>query len=302
MEGLKIVVDCGHGAAYKVVPAMLTELGADVLPIGVQPDGENINRRCGALYPETAREMLLHEGADFAVALDGDADRAVFIDDTGEILDGDQVLAISALDMQEKGILKGNGLVATVMSNLGLELAMRKAGLEVVRAQVGDRYVVEKMLAGNFNLGGEQSGHILYLDHNSTGDGAITCLQMLAQMVEKRKRLSELKTVMDRLPQVLINIKVKEKKDFEQMPKVTTADRRDRAQPGRARPGVGALFRHRAVGAGDVGRRGRKKDPRHGRGDCQRDSRRDRQVNETSSARREKSFHHEGHEEHEVRS
>ena len=199
---------------------MLTELGADVLPIGIQPDGENINRRCGALYPETAREMLLHEGADFAVALDGDADRAVFIDDTGEILDGDQVLAISALDMQEKGILKGNGLVATVMSNLGLELAMRKAGLEVVRAQVGDRYVVEKMLAGNFNLGGEQSGHILYLDHNSTGDGAITCLQMLAQMVEKRKRLSELKTVMDRLPQVLINIKVKEKKDFEQMPKV----------------------------------------------------------------------------------
>jgi phosphoglucosamine mutase len=152
--------------------------------------------------------------------LDGDADRAVFIDDTGEILDGDQVLAISALDMQEKGILKGNGLVATVMSNLGLELAMRKAGLEVVRAQVGDRYVVEKMLAGNFNLGGEQSGHILYLDHNSTGDGAITCLQMLAQMVEKRKRLSELKSVMDRLPQVLINIKVKEKKDFEQMPKV----------------------------------------------------------------------------------
>ena len=220
LEGLKIVVDCGHGAAYKVVPEVLTELGADVLPIGVQPDGENINRRCGALYPETARELLLHEGADFAVALDGDADRAVFVDETGEILDGDQVLAIAALDMQEKGILKGNGLVATVMSNLGLELAMRDAGLGVVRAPVGDRYVVEKMLAGNFNLGGEQSGHILFLDHNSTGDGAITCLQMLALMVEKRKRLSELKTVMRRLPQVLLNIKVKERKDFEEMPKV----------------------------------------------------------------------------------
>jgi phosphoglucosamine mutase len=217
LEGLKIVVDCGHGAAYKVVPEVLAELGADVLAIGVQPDGENINRRCGALYPETAREMLLHEGADFAVALDGDADRAVFVDDTGEILDGDQVLAISALDMKEKGILKGNGVVGTVMTNLGLELAMHKAGLEVVRAQVGDRYVVEKMLAGNFNLGGEQSGHILYLDHNSTGDGAITCLQMLALMVEKRKRLSELKTVMDRLPQVLVNINVRERKDFEQM-------------------------------------------------------------------------------------
>ena len=220
LEGLKIVVDCGHGAAYKVVPEVLTELGAEVLAIGVQPDGENINRRCGALYPETAREMLLHENADFAVALDGDADRAVFVDETGEILDGDQVLAISALDMKEKGILKGNGVVGTVMTNLGLELAMRKAGLEVVRAQVGDRYVVEKMLAGNFNLGGEQSGHILYLDHNSTGDGAITCLQMLALMVEKRKRLSELKTVMIRLPQVLVNIHVKERKDFDQMAKV----------------------------------------------------------------------------------
>ena len=136
--------------------------------------------------------MLLHENADFAVSLDGDADRAVFIDETGEILDGDQVLAICALDMQEKGILKGGGVVATVMSNLGLDLAMQKAGLEVVRAQVGDRYVVEKMIEGNFNLGGEQSGHILFLDHNSTGDGAITCLQMLALMVEKRKRLSEL--------------------------------------------------------------------------------------------------------------
>ena len=220
LEGLKIVVDCGHGAAYKVVPEVLAELGADVLAIGVQPDGENINRRCGALYPETAREMLLHEGADFAVALDGDADRAVFVDDTGEILDGDQVLAIAALDMQEKGILKGDGVVATVMSNLGLDLAMQRAGLHVVRAPVGDRYVVEKMLAGNFNLGGEQSGHILFLDHNSTGDGAITCLQMLALMVEKRKRLSELKTVMRRLPQVLLNVKVKERKDFEQMPRV----------------------------------------------------------------------------------
>ena len=220
LEGLKIVVDCGHGAAYKVVPEVLSELGAEVLPIGVQPDGENINRRCGALYPETARELLLHERADFGVALDGDADRAMFIDETGEILDGDQVLAICALDMQHKGTLKSSGVVATVMSNLGLELAMQKAGLEVVRTQVGDRYVVEKMLADNYNLGGEQSGHILFLDHNTTGDGAITCLQILSLMVEKRKRLSELKSVMTRLPQVLLNVTVKEKKDFSQMPKV----------------------------------------------------------------------------------
>ena len=221
LEGLKIVVDCGHGAAYKVVPEVLSELGAEVLPIGVQPDGENINRRCGALYPETAREVLLHERADFAVSLDGDADRAMFIDETGDILDGDQVLAIAALDMQQKGILKGSGVVATVMSNLGLELALRNAGLEVVRTQVGDRYVVEKMLAGSYNLGGEQSGHILFLDHNTTGDGAITCLQMLALMVETRKKLSELKCVMTRLPQILVNIQVKDKKDFSTMPKVS---------------------------------------------------------------------------------
>ena len=221
LEGLKIVVDCGHGAAYRVVPEVLSELGAEVLSIGVQPDGENINRRCGALYPETAREVLLHESADFAVALDGDADRAVFIDETGDVLDGDHVLAIAALDMQRKETLKGSGVVATVMSNLGLELALRAAGLEVVRTQVGDRYVVEKMLDDGYNLGGEQSGHILFLDHNTTGDGGITCLQMLALMVEQRKRLSELKTVMTRLPQVLLNVPVKEKKEFSEMPKAS---------------------------------------------------------------------------------
>jgi phosphoglucosamine mutase len=198
----------------------LSELGAEVLPLGVQPDGENINRRCGALYPETARDVLLHEGADFAVSLDGDADRAIFIDETGDILDGDQVLAICALDMQRNGTLKSSGIVATVMSNLGLELAMRGAGLDVVRTQVGDRYVVEKMLADGYNLGGEQSGHILFLDHNTTGDGAITCLQMLALMVEKRKRLSELKGVMTRMPQVLLNVAVKERRDLSQMTKV----------------------------------------------------------------------------------
>jgi phosphoglucosamine mutase len=218
------------------VPEVLSELGAEILPIGVQPDGENINRRCGALHPETAREVLLHEGADFAVALDGDADRAVFIDETGEILDGDHILAMCALDMQEKGILKGNGVVATVMSNLGLDLAMQKAGLEVVRAQVGDRYVVEKMLQGDFNLGGEQSGHILFLDHNSTGDGAITCLRMLALMVEKRKRLSELHKVMTRLPQVLVNVGVRERRDLSRMPKVTQKiDEIERALAGRGR-------------------------------------------------------------------
>jgi phosphoglucosamine mutase len=218
------------------VPEVLSELGAHILPIGVQPNGENINRRCGALHPETARDVLLHEHADFAVSLDGDADRAVFIDETGEILDGDHILAICALDMRQKGLLKGNGVVATVMSNLGLDLAMQKAGLEVVRAPVGDRYVVEKMLAGDFNLGGEQSGHILFLDHNSTGDGAITCLQMLALMAEKRKRLSELKSVMTRLPQVLVNVAVSERKEISSMPNVAQKiSEVERALAGRGR-------------------------------------------------------------------
>lgn len=221
LEGLRIVVDCGHGAAYRVVPEVLTELGADVIPIGVQPDGQNINRRCGALYPETARDVLLHERADFAVSLDGDADRAIFVDETGDILDGDHILAMCAMDMQEKGTLQGCTVVATVMSNLGLEMALKPLGVQLVRTEVGDRYVVERMLKDGYNLGGEQSGHIVFLDHNNTGDGAITCLQVLALMVEKGKRLSELKKVMTRLPQVLINIRVREKKDFEKMAHVS---------------------------------------------------------------------------------
>jgi phosphoglucosamine mutase len=221
LEGLKIVVDCGHGAAYRVVPEILTELGAHVLPIGVQPDGENINRRCGALHPENARDVLLHEAADIAIALDGDADRAVFVDETGDVLDGDQVLAMCAVDMLEKGTLKGPGVVSTVMSNLGLELALKPLGIELLRTEVGDRYVVERMLQGGYNLGGEQSGHIIFLDHNTTGDGAVTCLQVLSLMVEKGKRLSDLKGVMTRLPQVLLNVKVREKRDFGMMPKLT---------------------------------------------------------------------------------
>jgi phosphoglucosamine mutase len=223
LEGLRVVVDCGHGAAYRVVPEMLTELGAEVIPIGVQPDGENINRRCGALYPEAARDVLLQEHADFAVSLDGDADRAMFVDETGEILDGDYVLAMCAKDMQEKGTLKGNTVVGTVMSNMGLDLALEPLGIQLARTEVGDRYVVERMLRDGYNLGGEQSGHIVFLDHNTTGDGAMTCLQVLALMVEKGKPLSELKTVMRRLPQVLVNVRVREKKEFSRMPRVSRA-------------------------------------------------------------------------------
>ncbi len=236
LEGLRIVADCGHGASYRVVPEMLAELGAEVIPLGVQPDGENINRRCGALHPEAARDVLLHERADFAVSLDGDADRAIFIDETGDILDGDQVMAMCAKDMQEKGTLKGQTVVATVMSNLGLELALKGLGVQLARTEVGDRYVVERMLQGGYNLGGEQSGHIIFLDHNTTGDGAITCLQVLALMVEKGKRLSDLKGVMTRLPQVLVNIRVRERKSFERMPAVSrTIAAVEKALDGRGR-------------------------------------------------------------------
>lgn len=220
LEGLKIVVDCGHGAAYRVVPEVLSELGAEVIPIGVHPDGENINRGCGALYPETAREVLLHEEADFAVSLDGDGDRAIFVDEQGEIVDGDHVLAVCAKDLKDKGALKGGKIVATVMSNLGLEIALQNSGIEMIRTAVGDRYVVERMLEGGFNLGGEQSGHIVFLDHNTTGDGGISCLQLLALMVEKGKRLGELKKVMTRFPQVLLNVGVREKKELGRLPRV----------------------------------------------------------------------------------
>jgi phosphoglucosamine mutase len=220
LEGLKIVVDCGHGAAYRVAPAVLSELGADVISIGVNPDGENINRDCGSLYPEAARNALLEHGADLAITLDGDGDRAIFIDETGEVLDGDFVLAICAKELQKKDLLRGNTVVATVMSNLGLDLALQDLGVKVLRTPVGDRYVVEEMLRQDYNMGGEQSGHIVFLDHNTTGDGCLTSLQLLAIMVEKSQPLGQLKKVMTRLPQVLLNVKVKEKKEISRLPGV----------------------------------------------------------------------------------
>jgi len=220
LDGLKIVVDCAHGAAYRVAPEVLSELGAEVIPIGVQPDGENINRDCGSLYPEEARRALLEEKADLAVVLDGDGDRAIFVDERGEVVDGDHILAICAKEMRQNGTLKSQTVVTTVMSNLGLDMALEGLGIRVIRTSVGDRYVVEEMLRGGYNLGGEQSGHMVFLDHNTTGDGCLTFLQLLAIMVEKGKRLGELKQVVTKLPQVLLNVDVKEKKDFSQMPRV----------------------------------------------------------------------------------
>lgn len=220
LDGLKIVVDCANGAAYRVAPEVLTELGAEVIAIGVQPDGENINRDCGSLYPEAARRLLLEKGADLAVTLDGDGDRAILIDEQGEAVDGDHVLAICAKEMQRNGTLKSKTVVATVMSNLGLDIALKTIGVKIIRTSVGDRYVVEEMLRGGYNLGGEQSGHVVFLDHNTTGDGCLTLLQILAIMMEKGKRLGELKRVVTKFPQVLLNVGVKEKKAFSRLPRL----------------------------------------------------------------------------------
>ncbi|TYO95680.1 phosphoglucosamine mutase [Geothermobacter ehrlichii] len=218
LEGLKIVLDCANGAAYKVAPAVLSELGAELVLLGVSPDGTNINRDCGSLHPEGIAAAVREHGADLGIALDGDADRVIFVDEKGDEVDGDHIMAICATDMLRRDALEKKTLVATVMSNMGLEIALRRVGGEVVRTAVGDRYVVEEMRRGGYNLGGEQSGHMIFLDHNTTGDGLLSALQVLAIMQRSGRPLSELASVMTALPQVLVNVRVREKKDLRQVP------------------------------------------------------------------------------------
>ena len=220
LEGLTIVVDCAHGAAYRVVPTVLEELGAAVYSVGIEPDGENINLNCGSLHPELISRLVVEQGADLGLTVDGDADRAVFVDHTGKVIDGDHIMAICALDMMQEGTLNKNTLVATVMSNMGLEMVLTEAGGTMIRAPVGDRYVVEEMLKGGYNLGGEQSGHIIFLNHNTTGDGMITALQLLAIMQKKEMPLAELAEVMVTFPQTQRSVHVKEKKDFSSVPQI----------------------------------------------------------------------------------
>jgi phosphoglucosamine mutase len=214
LDGIKVVVDCGHGASYKLAPEVLEELGARVIALGVNPDGENINKDCGALHPQHAQQIVRETGAQIGVAFDGDADRAILIDETGEVIDGDAVLGIAASEMLRNGTLRNDTLVGTVMSNLGLEVALRRMGARLVRTAVGDRYVVEEMLRGGYNLGGEQSGHVVFLDTNTTGDGLVTFLTLLGIMLQRQRPLSELKKVIQRYPQVLINVKVRERRDL----------------------------------------------------------------------------------------
>jgi phosphoglucosamine mutase len=207
LDGLKVVIDCANGAAYHVAPEALWELGAEVIPLGVKPNGLNINDGCGSTHPEVLQETVVASGADIGLALDGDADRLIVVDERGQIVDGDQLMALIALGMQGRGELRGDAVVATVMSNLGLERRLREAGLALVRTKVGDRYVLEEMRRSGCNVGGEQSGHIILTDHATTGDGLVAGLQVLAALVEAKGPASELLRQFEPLPQLLKNVR-----------------------------------------------------------------------------------------------
>ena len=206
-DGLKVVVDCAHGAAYEVAPSAIWELGANVIAIGVSPNGTNINDGVGSTSLAAMRERVVEEGADIGIALDGDADRLIVIDEKGNTVDGDQIMGLIATRLHEQGALRGGGVVATVMSNLGLERYLQSMGLTLERTKVGDRYVLERMRAGGFNLGGEQSGHMILTDHATTGDGTMAALSVLASLVRTGKPASELLHVFDPVPQLLKNVR-----------------------------------------------------------------------------------------------
>ncbi len=222
LVGIKLVLDCANGAAYRAAPLVFEELGARVTALAVHPDGTNINKDCGSLNPEPMCREVRRTSADLGVALDGDADRAIFSDEQGNELDGDQIMGLIAHEMIERGELKSNTLVATVMSNIGLELAMKEMGGALVRTPVGDRHVVEKMLTGGYNFGGEQSGHLIFLDRSTSGDGILSALQVLKVMRDTGKPLSELAQIVKKRPQLLKNVEVHARKKLEEVPEVST--------------------------------------------------------------------------------
>ncbi len=218
-DGLKVAIDCANGAAYKVGPEVLEEMGAKVVAIAAEPDGTNINLNCGAVHLDAIRQAVAREHADVGVALDGDGDRVMLIDERGEVFDGDDVMALLGRKLASEGRLSHNAVVATVMSNFGLELALRDAGVRLIRTEVGDPAVVREMRLNSYNLGGEQSGHVIFMDHSTTGDGLISALMVLAQMVESGRTLSELRA-MRRVPQVLENVRVRKRVPMAEMPDV----------------------------------------------------------------------------------
>lgn len=223
LEGLTIVVDCGHGAAYKVAPKVFEELGAKVVALGVSPDGQNINEKCGALHPEAMCRAVVEHGADLGIALDGDADRIIVADEKGRVVDGDALMAVCARQLLSQGKLPGQTVVATVMSNMGLEKSLAEVGGKVVRTQVGDRYVVERMRRDGYTFGGEQSGHLVFLEHATTGDGTVGGLQLLSVLCALQKPMSELAKVMEIFPQTQLNLAVSSKPELSTLPDVAAA-------------------------------------------------------------------------------
>ncbi len=223
LDGLTVVVDCAHGAAYKAAPAVFSELGARVIPLGVAPDGKNINAKCGALHPENMAKAVVRHGAHLGIALDGDADRVIVVDEKGQTVDGDAIMAICARELVAQKRLAKKTVVATVMSNLGLEVALKDMGARLVRTKVGDRYVVEEMRRNGYNFGGEQSGHLIFLESATTGDGVIAALQLLAVMVKSGKPLSELKKLFVPFPQTQVNLPIQRRRELGELPGVTAA-------------------------------------------------------------------------------
>ncbi len=211
LDGLKVVLDCANGASYRVAPTVLYELGAEVISIGIDPDGRNINDNCGAVHTDHMCSEVILRGADIGIALDGDADRLIVCDEKGQVIDGDQILALVSREWKKAGILKGNGVVTTVMSNLGLERYLKANGMKHIRTQVGDRYVVEKMRADGYNLGGEQSGHLILGEHSTTGDGLVAALQVCAAVVAERKAVSEVMHLFEPVPQLLKNVRLSDR-------------------------------------------------------------------------------------------
>lgn len=221
LEGLRLVIDCANGAAYKVAPKVFEELGAEVHLIGASPNGTNINHDCGALHPQNLIDAVKLYKADIGIAVDGDADRLVIVDENGDVLDGDEILTICASYYMQNNRLNKNTVVSTIMSNMGLEVALERIGVQTIRTQVGDRYVVEEMRRGNYNLGGEQSGHLIFRDASTTGDGILAALCLLEILIQKGQKLSELKKCMQKFPQVLKNIDVPKRIPIQELPSLS---------------------------------------------------------------------------------
>ena len=220
LKGLKAVIDCANGAAYAVADDIFSELGAEIITMNANPNGLNINEQCGALHPHIVSQAVLRHQADIGIALDGDADRVIIVDEKGEVVDGDHIMAIAAINLKKENRLMKDTVVGTDYSNLGLEIALKEHGITLVRTKVGDRHIMDEMKKHDYSLGGEQSGHIIFYEHTTTGDGLITALQVMNLMMKTGKKLSQLKQVMKPYPQVIVSIDVRDKKPFEKMPKV----------------------------------------------------------------------------------